>query len=77
MENSQKSGVAAVLSFFIPGLGHIYRGQVMEGIVWLIFVVVLYAVFFPLGIIAHICAIARANDPMCGPGAKKRETPNP
>ncbi|AKB75149.1 hypothetical protein MSLAZ_1888 [Methanosarcina lacustris Z-7289] len=29
-------GFAAVLSFFIPGLGQIYNGQIMKGIVFII-----------------------------------------
>jgi TM2 domain-containing membrane protein YozV len=29
-------GVAAVLSFFIPGLGQLYNGKFLRGIFWLI-----------------------------------------
>lgn len=29
-------GAAVVLSFFIPGLGQIYNGQIMKGIVFII-----------------------------------------
>lgn len=29
-------GVAVVLSFFIPGLGQIYNGQIMKGIIFII-----------------------------------------
>ena len=29
-------GVAAVLSFFIPGVGQIYNGKILRGIFWLI-----------------------------------------
>ncbi|KKG08810.1 hypothetical protein EO95_13750 [Methanosarcina sp. 1.H.T.1A.1] len=29
-------GIAAVLSFFIPGLGQIYNGQIMKGIIFFI-----------------------------------------
>ncbi|HSE39998.1 MAG TPA: hypothetical protein VLH08_04470 [Acidobacteriota bacterium] len=31
-----KPGVAAVLSFFIPGLGQLYNGKILRGIFWLI-----------------------------------------
>ena len=31
-----KPGVAAVLSFFIPGLGQFYNGKILRGIFWLI-----------------------------------------
>ena len=29
-------GLAAVLSFFIPGVGQIYNGKILRGIFWLI-----------------------------------------
>ena len=29
-------GIAAVLSFFIPGIGQIYNGKILRGIFWLI-----------------------------------------
>ncbi|MBK6910881.1 MAG: hypothetical protein IPH10_08135 [bacterium] len=28
-------GIAAVLSFFIPGLGQIYRGKILRGLLWM------------------------------------------
>lgn len=31
-----RPGVAAVLSFILPGAGQIYNGKVLRGIVWLI-----------------------------------------
>lgn len=31
-----RPGVAAVLSFFIPGVGQIYNGDVLRGLFWLI-----------------------------------------
>ncbi|MDY9924834.1 TM2 domain-containing protein [Methanosarcina sp.] len=37
MPQPRKSpGIAAVLSFFIPGLGQIYNGQIMKGIIFII-----------------------------------------
>lgn len=30
------SGVAAVLSFFIPGVGQIYNGKFLRGLFWLV-----------------------------------------
>ena len=30
-------GTAAVLSFFVPGLGQIYNGKILRGCCWLIF----------------------------------------
>ncbi|MBA2646171.1 MAG: hypothetical protein H0U81_05165 [Pyrinomonadaceae bacterium] len=29
-------GLAGVLSFFIPGVGQLYNGQILAGILWLI-----------------------------------------
>jgi TM2 domain-containing membrane protein YozV len=31
-----KPGVAAVLSFIVPGVGQIYNGKILRGIFWLI-----------------------------------------
>ena len=37
MEGEMKNpGTAAVLSFFIPGVGQIYNGRIWRGIFWLI-----------------------------------------
>jgi TM2 domain-containing membrane protein YozV len=36
MTDSNKSGIAAVLSLFIPGVGQIYNGDFLRGIFWLI-----------------------------------------
>jgi hypothetical protein len=59
-------GVAAVLSFFIPGLGQIYKGQILNGFVWLIAVLVAYLFLIFPGIILHIWCIvgAASGDPM-------------
>lgn len=63
MEATTQSGVAAVMSFFIPGLGQIFRGQIMEAVFWFIFCVVGYVVFFPIGIVVHVACIAKAYQP--------------
>lgn len=31
-----RAGIAAVLSFLIPGLGQIYNGDILRGLFWLI-----------------------------------------
>lgn len=31
-----RPGIAAVLSFFIPGLGQLYNGDILRGLFWLI-----------------------------------------
>jgi TM2 domain-containing membrane protein YozV len=58
-------GVAAVLSLVIPGAGQMYKGQVFNGLLWLIFVVIGYAMFVVPGVILHICCIigAASGDP--------------
>jgi TM2 domain-containing membrane protein YozV len=53
-------GVAALLSFIIPGAGQMYRGKVLAGIVWLIAVGCGYAFLILPGIILHIICIATA-----------------
>jgi uncharacterized OB-fold protein len=53
-------GVAAVLSFFIPGAGQIYRGKIAKGLVWLVCVLAGYAAFIFPGIILHIICIVNA-----------------
>lgn len=39
-------GVAAVLSFFVPGLGQIYKGRIWDGLGWLIMILWFY-IFSP------------------------------
>lgn len=58
-------GVAALLSLIIPGAGQMYKGQVGNGLVWLVFVVIVYAAFNALGLILHLLCIfgAASGDP--------------
>jgi len=53
-------GVAAVLSLIIPGAGQMYKGQVINGLVWLVFVVIGYAMFIVPGVFLHFCCIVGA-----------------
>jgi hypothetical protein len=53
-------GVAAVLSFFIPGAGQIYKGQVGRGLLYLFVVVIGYLLFVVPGLILHILVIVDA-----------------
>jgi TM2 domain-containing membrane protein YozV len=47
----KNAGLAAVLAFLIPGLGHIYLGLITKGILYIILMVVLlFLGFFTLGI---------------------------
>lgn len=58
-------GIAAVLSLIIPGAGQMYKGQVGNGLLWLIFVVIGYAVLVIPGLFLHLFCIigAASGDP--------------
>ena len=53
-------GVAAVLSFFIPGLGQLAQARVGAGIVFFALTVLGYAFFVVPGIIVHLWCIVNA-----------------
>ena len=56
-------GVAAVLSFFIPGVGQMYKGQIGQGFAWLFFTLLAYAIVGIIGFIVHIfCIVGAARD---------------
>lgn len=48
--------LAAILTFFIPGLGQMYKGQVLSGIFWLVIIGICYisGILLPLGVVLHI-----------------------
>jgi TM2 domain-containing membrane protein YozV len=58
----QKSGTAAVLSFFIPGLGQIFTGRFIAAIFWFILVPIGLALFILPGILFHCLNIKDAYD---------------
>ena len=52
VKHGQKHGVPAILSFFIPGLGQIIKGQIGKGIlIFLGMVISIILIFFFVGII--------------------------
>lgn len=53
-------GVAAVMSFFIPGLGQIYGGRVGMGLIFLLLVITGYIVLILPGLVLHIVCIVDA-----------------
>ena len=56
-------GVAALLSFVIPGAGQIYREKIGTGLFWFFIVLIGYVMFILPGIVLHIiCIVAAARD---------------
>lgn len=74
VQRQSSPGVAAVLSLVIPGAGQMYRGQIMEGFICLVFTMIGYALFIIPGVILHIMAICTAYDPTWRPWPKKKTT---
>lgn len=54
------TGTAVLLSFIIPGAGQMYKGNIIQGILWLIITSIGYLFFVIPGIILHIICIATA-----------------
>lgn len=52
--------VAALLSLVLPGAGQMYKGQLGNGIAWLIFVPICYAASVGLGLLLHLVCIIGA-----------------
>ena len=57
-------GTAALLSLIFPGAGQIYRGKILEGFLWLGFVVVGYIFVIVPGLILHILCVVDAKRPI-------------
>jgi len=47
-------GVAAVLAFFVPGLGHLYCGRIGSGLAWFILLTGWTVATFPAGSIISV-----------------------
>jgi TM2 domain-containing membrane protein YozV len=54
----QKPGIAAVLSFVLPGVGQIYNGAFLRGIFWLIITPGLW--LGSAGLLGWLCHLASA-----------------
>jgi len=52
--------IAGVLSFFIPGLGQLYKGRVLAAVLWFVLTAAGYALFVVPGVILHVCCVAGA-----------------
>jgi len=59
-------GVAAVLSFMVPGAGQVYRQRLLEGFAWLFIVAIAYVISFAwlpfiiVALILHLCCAVMA-----------------
>lgn len=50
MSNNQKHGIPALLSFFIPGLGQIIKGELFKAIgIWVVLVICFILQFILIG----------------------------
>ena len=58
--NKNEKGIAAILSYFVPGLGQMYRGKIASGFLWLLITLLGYACFIVPGIILHLICIGNA-----------------
>ena len=61
---TRRSGIAPVLSFFIPGLGQIFTGRIFAGLFWLLLVPMGYLLYIVPGLVLHIVCLFDARD--CG-----------
>ncbi|MGQ0633794.1 MAG: hypothetical protein ACT4QC_04220 [Planctomycetaceae bacterium] len=52
--------VAALLSLLIPGLGQLYKWQLLNAIIWFFVVLGGYALLIVPGVILHICCVCGA-----------------
>jgi len=50
-------GIAAVLSVFWPGVGHVYAGRLTAGAAWFVGVAVAYWLFFFPGLLPHMICV--------------------
>ena len=53
-------GLAAVLSFFVPGLGQLYKGQILNAVVWFFLVGIGYVALILPGLILHFFCVLGA-----------------
>jgi len=56
-ERAPSPGLAAVLSVFIPGLGHVYAGRLGAGLAWFLATMFGYWAILVPGFLIHIASI--------------------
>jgi TM2 domain-containing membrane protein YozV len=59
VERSSSPLLAAILTAFIPGAGHVYTGRIAAAVIWFVAVGLAYGLILP-GVILHVCAILSA-----------------
>lgn len=74
--NGPSRGIAAILSLIIPGVGSMYAGRILAGVIWLFAVLFGYALIGPGGLLLHILAIVSAVD-AAGAARRRRLAPSP
>ena len=57
VKSKPNTGLAALLSFIIPGAGQMYRGHVIRGLIWFACVVIGYFAFIVPGVVLHLACI--------------------
>jgi len=62
VQNAPSPGLAAVLSFFVPGLGQLYRGQIFYAGFVFVACLVLYCLVLtiPFAMLLHLAAVVDA-----------------
>ena len=53
-------GLAVALSLFVPGLGQLYKGQLLNGVVWFVVVMLGYAALIVPGLFLHFFCVLGA-----------------
>lgn len=78
MNNKQEksNGVAALLSFLIPGAGQMYKEKVGAGLCWFVFVIAGYMMLFVPGMIFHILCIFNAASSSSGISSDEKNNNN-
>lgn len=59
-EKKASNTTAAILSFFIPGAGQMYKDQVLTGMAWMVVVAVGYAFMIIPGLVLHFICVSHA-----------------
>lgn len=57
---NNENGIAALIGLVIPGGGHIYKGKLGSGLIWLGCVAFGYILFVIPGLVLHIISVVKA-----------------